>query len=192
MKRLDAQYQQGKVTEPKQKTYWLDMSNKDMSHINISQKGIDFIKDKEKCSLTKYKDNYGYSIGYGHLIKDGENIGDAITQKNADELFVNDINTYVMPAVRRICQTLHFVPTQSLIDGLASVIYNCGEKGFKKSEVYEKLLRCRPINEQGDVNESDINFALSKMKDCRIPSKASSCQESVRNRRADERRLMLN
>lgn len=180
-----------KTTEvEKPKTYWLDMSNKDMSHIQISQSGVDFIKQTELCVLKRYKDNYGYSIGYGHLIKKGENIGETITKERADELFRQDLERDVMPAVRRICKTLHFVPTQSIVDGLASLVYNCGEKGFMKSEVYEKLLRCRPINENGDVDEKDLNFTLSKMKTCRIPSKASGCQESVLNRREAEKKLM--
>ena len=38
-----------------------------------SQKLITFLKKSEKCYLSAYWDVDGYSIGYGHRLKKGEN-----------------------------------------------------------------------------------------------------------------------
>ncbi|WP_182057868.1 glycoside hydrolase family protein [Pantoea sp. ME81] len=39
-----------------------------------------------------YKDSLGYStIGYGHLVKEGENFPDGITEAQANQLLLNDV-----------------------------------------------------------------------------------------------------
>ncbi len=41
--------------------------------MNVSDEGLDFIKDWEGCSLKRYKDAAGYwTIGVGHLITDAD------------------------------------------------------------------------------------------------------------------------
>lgn len=156
--------------------------------ITCSDNCISFIKNYERCSLTKYKDNYGYSIGYGHLIKKGESF-DRITKEQADSLFIIDINTYVLPAVRRIVKKLKFEPTQGLIDGLTSLIYNCGEKGLTKTTFYDRLLKSRATTDN-TWREDDKNFTLAALKECRIPAKKTGLQESILNRRKMEKYII--
>ncbi|HNU36459.1 MAG TPA: hypothetical protein PKJ15_07660 [Methanomassiliicoccales archaeon] len=47
-----------------------------------------FIQGWEKLALKRYWDNKdGWTIGWGHLIKPGEQIPDVITREKADEIF---------------------------------------------------------------------------------------------------------
>lgn len=156
--------------------------------ITCSDNCMSFIKKHECCSFTKYKDNYGYSIGYGHLIKKGESF-DRITKEQADSLFMVDINTNVLPAVRRIVKKLKFEPTQGLIDGLTSIIYNCGEKGLTKTTFYNRLLKSRAMPDN-TWREDDKNFTLAALKECRIPAKKTGLQKSILNRRNMEKSII--
>ena len=59
----------------------------------ISDKCKRQIMLRESCSLTVYKDNTGYSIGYGHRLKKGENYK-KISKKKAEQLFLEDIKLH--------------------------------------------------------------------------------------------------
>lgn len=154
---------------------------------SISEYGLNFIKQYEKFSATPYKDNYGSSIGYGHLIKEGEQFT-SITKKEADKLFENDVE-WVNSAVQRTFKPLRFEPSQGMYDAVASIIYNCGEEGMKRSEFYKRLNRIRVKN--GVPNQNDVNYTAAAIKECRIPSKASGCKEGVQKRRYNEHILFL-
>lgn len=152
----------------------------------ISEQGKSFIKKMESCSLKRYKDNTGYSIGYGHRIVKGENYY-IISQSTANKLFNKDISKMVNPALNRILSEIKFKPNQNLVDAIGSLIYNCGESGLKSTEFYKRLKRCRVKN--GKVNQLDLNFTIAAIKDARIPAKSSSCHEGVKNRRMKEYKL---
>ena len=58
--------------------------------MEISQTGIDFIKKFEVLKLYAYRDSVGVpTIGYGHT--KGVYMGMAITQKQAEDLFMEDV-----------------------------------------------------------------------------------------------------
>ena len=66
-----------------------------------------------------------------------------ITKEQAEEIFRNDIENFVEPALNRIADELlendinpNYV-RQSVWDGLASLIFNCGEQGVKTTEFYQ-------------------------------------------------------
>ena len=86
----------------------------------ISNKGKKQIILREFCSLTVYKDNTGYSIGYGHRLKKGENYK-KISKNKAEQLFKEDIKS-VEASVNRILKDIKFKPTQDFIDGLADLV----------------------------------------------------------------------
>ena len=104
---------------------------------NVSENGKKQIMLRESCSLTVYKDNKGYSIGYGHRLKKGEKYK-KISKNKAEQLFREDIKS-VEVSINRILKDIKFKPTQNFIDGLADLVYNCGESGVKKSEFYKRL-----------------------------------------------------
>ena len=153
----------------------------------ISNKGKKQIMLRESCSLTVYKDNTGYSIGYGHRLKKGENYK-KISKTKAKQLFKEDIKS-VEASVNRILKDIKFKPTQNFIDGLADLIYNCGEAGVKKSEFYKRLCRCRVKN--GKVNQNDLNYTVAAVKTMRLPSSNTGLKDSVAKRRYEIHRQML-
>lgn len=149
-----------------------------ISNYNISNDGEEFIKQYEKCSLVAYWDSNGYSIGYGHHAADIKE-GQRITQKKADEYFHKDIMRTVA-AVNRLLRELpyDYEFSQGFIDGMCSLVYNCGENGVRQSTFYKRLLACRVKN--GIMDESDYNYTVAGVKVSRI-----SCEAHKRRRHAE-------
>ena len=117
--------------------------------MKISNNGIKWLKDKEDKVLNKqgnhiiYDDKTGKpvntneplpkgaTIGYGHLIKPGENFRNGITENVATELLHSDIAT-----AERIVKNNISVPlSQNQYDALVSLAYNIGAKNFATSTV---------------------------------------------------------
>lgn len=95
--------------------------------MKISQNGIDLIKRYEGCSLISYQDIAGvWTIGYGWTGKvNGKTIfkGLKITQKQAEELLVNNLVSYENK-VNKYQNIYHF--NQNEFDALVSFCYNIG------------------------------------------------------------------
>ena len=149
----------------------------------ISKDGMEFIKNYEKCVLTAYPDAGGWSIGYGHHTKEVKE-GMKITKKQAEKYFEEDIKSCTA-SVNRLIKALpyEYEFSQGFIDGMFSLVYNCGEGGVKRSVFYQRLLKCRVID--GVMDESDFNFTVAGVKISRIYCKAHEL------RRYDEHKLML-
>ena len=155
----------------------------------LSKQGLDFIKSNEICVLDAYNDPdpHRRSVGWGHQIQPGENL-EHITQQKADELFEKDIQ-WVNDVINRLIKQndSRFIYTQGFIDGLGSLIYNCGERGVTLTEFYARWQRCRyDKNESGFINKSDLNFTIAAVKTSRISAPGH------KTRRYDEHKLMLN
>lgn len=154
----------------------------------MSKAGLDFIKSKEICVLKAYNDPdpKRRSVGWGHQIQPGENL-ESITQEKADELFEKDIE-WVNDAINRLIKRNdnRFVYSQGFIDGLGSLIYNCGERGVTLTKFWERWQKCRyDKNAIGYINESDFIYAISAVKTSRISAPGHL------ERRYDEYKLML-
>jgi len=99
---------------------------------NISDKGLNLIKEFEGCVLTAYKDKYGgvWTIGYGTTDADraitGTYIYDGLTisQATADEWLRLSVNSKYGPNVDRFDDIYHW--TQNEFDALCSFAYNLG------------------------------------------------------------------
>lgn len=155
----------------------------------LSKTGKDFIKSKETCVLHEYNDPdpKRRSVGWGHQIQPGESL-EHITQKKADELFEKDIE-WVNNAINRLIKQhdKRFIYSQGFIDGLGSLIYNCGERGVTLTEFWNRWSRCRyDKNTPGNINQNDLNFTIAAVKTSRISAKGHI------ERRYDEHKLMLN
>ena len=153
----------------------------------ISERGKKHIMLRESCSLTVYKDNTGYSIGYGHRLKKGENYK-KISKAKAEQLFREDIKL-VEASINRILKNIKFKVSQNFVDGLADLVYNCGEAGVKKSEFYKRLCKCRVKN--GKVNQNDLNYTLAAVKTLRLPSSKTGLKAGVAKRRHETHKQML-
>ena len=155
----------------------------------LSKAGKDFIKSKEICVLKAYNDPdpKRRSVGWGHQIQPGEKL-ETITQKKADELFEKDIE-WVNDAINRLISKNdnRFVYSQGFIDGLGSLIYNCGERGVTLTEFWNRWQKCRyDKNSPGFINQNDLHYTIAAVKTSRISAPGHV------QRRYDEHILMLN
>jgi lysozyme len=96
----------------------------------MSDSGLARIRGSEAFVAKPYDDGAGNpTIGYGHLIRRGEDYSAGITEAQADTLFRQDVERVVNPALDKITIEL----TQNQVDALGSFIFNVGTGGFLKS-----------------------------------------------------------
>lgn len=89
--------------------------------MKVSVTGKNLIKEFEGLSLKPYRDATGYSIGYGHFIKESESyLMNGITLEQAELLFNTDIETVQNLLNSRITYPLN----QNQFDALASLAFN--------------------------------------------------------------------
>ena len=75
---------------------------------------------------------------------------------------------------------------QDFIDGLGSLIYNCGERGVTLTKFYDRLQKCRyDKNGAGNINTNDLRYAIAAVKTDRISAKGHI------ERRYNEHLMML-
>ena len=94
--------------------------------MEISQKGLDLIKEFEGLSLKPYKCVAGvWTIGYGHTKGVSENTS-AITEQQAEQLLRDDIRYF-----ERLVNDKNYVPqrlNQNQFDALVSFAFNLEEE----------------------------------------------------------------
>lgn len=149
----------------------------------ISEVGKKHIQVYEKLSLNVYKDGNGYSIGWGHHLLPGESYK-RISKAKADKLFNEDIaktNKAINRLLKRFDGKVKF--SQSFIDGIGDLIYNCGEGGVLNSEFYKRLCNCRIKNKK--FNENDLNFTIAAIKNMKI-----TCSAHVSRRYETHKRML--
>ena len=120
--------------------------------MNISEKGLNLIKEFEGCRLTAYYDSVSIlTIGYGTTNADKDIIGTTIvpgmkiTQKTADEWLEKSVNNKYVPKVMKYDAIYHW--NQNELDALTSFAYNIGSidqltaNGTRsKLQISEKIL----------------------------------------------------
>lgn len=102
----------------------------------ITQEGIEFIKRHEGFSPLPYLCSAGKeTIGYGHVIKHGEQFPCGVTERQAEDLLYDD----VAEAEQCIfdCVEVDLMPFQ--FDALVSLIFNIGTNAFSKSTLLRML-----------------------------------------------------
>lgn len=114
----------------------------------LSMNGLEIIKQFEGFSPTPYPDHKGYSVGYGHLIKPGENL-DSVTREQAEQLLLGDV-AWAEQAVRTAVKV---DLDQNEFDALVSLAYNIGAGAFKNSTLVKKL-------NSGDFEGAAAQFAV--------------------------------
>lgn len=112
--------------------------------MKISEIGEKLIKDFESCRLKAYLDGGGVpTIGWGST--GGVQLGNVITQEEADALFDTEICLYEEGVTRLVKVPI----TQNEFDALVSFAYNCGldedlddvAEGLGDSTLLKKLNR---------------------------------------------------
>lgn len=112
----------------------------------ISQQGLDFIKKHEGFSSLPYICAAGKeTIGYGHVIKQGEQFPCGVTEQQAEEILLDD----VAEAEQCIfdCVEVDLMPFQ--FDALVSLVFNIGTNAFRKSTLL-RMLNSEQYEEAGN------------------------------------------
>lgn len=101
----------------------------------ISPRGIALIKEHEGFRAKPYYCPAGkLTIGYGHVIRDGENFK-AITPEEGEALLRNDVAEAESAVSRLVKAPL----TQNQFDALVSFVFNIGTNRFAKSTLCSLL-----------------------------------------------------
>lgn len=99
--------------------------------MKTSPEGIAAIKGHEALRLEIYADQGGLAtIGYGHLIKQGE-LFTTITEEEALEILAEDI----IPAERAVSSFITAKINQNQFDALVSFTFNCGVQALRSSSL---------------------------------------------------------
>ena len=104
--------------------------------VQTSSKGIEFLKASEGFRSDPYFDGGGYmTVGYGHLIKSGEDYGEGLTKEEAERLLEADLQE-----AETVVEVYVDVPLkQHQYDALVSFAFNVGSSNFKKSTLLRLL-----------------------------------------------------
>lgn len=102
--------------------------------MNISDAGLDLIKDAEELRLRAYLCPAGvWTIGWGHTR--GVKPGDTCTEAEAKQMLRDDI----APVERAVAESVKVPITQGMYDALCSLVFNIGTGAFRKSTLLRLL-----------------------------------------------------
>lgn len=102
----------------------------------ISHEGVNFIAHFEGYVPVRYKDPIGIvTIGYGHVVKEGEVIREPLTPDTAKELLRKDIEEHEAGMTSAIKQPLK----QPQWDAVASWTFNLGVGSLNRSNLLKRL-----------------------------------------------------
>ena len=111
--------------------------------MKVNKAGIDLIKRFEGKRLKAYKDSVGvWTIGYGHTSMAGSpkvKPGMRITEKEAVDILVNDVNKFARGVERRLKINVN----ANQFAALVSFAYNVGLGNFKRSSVLKRTNEAR-------------------------------------------------
>lgn len=148
--------------------------------VNLSQKGLDWLKQVERLALKPYDDQTGKqitswvpgaTIGYGHLIAKGEwnKFKNGISEVDATALLWSDLAGFIT-VVKEIKRPI----AQHQFDACVILAFNIGMESFRGSTVYKMV--------------SNPNFKSSVYKDLEAAWKAWNKSQGKVNRGVINRR----
>jgi len=104
--------------------------------MKIQKPGLDLIKYYEGFSPVVYLCPAGYpTIGYGHVVREGEVFDEPISEEDGVELLASDMGMYESAVERLIAVPL----TPGMFDALVSFCYNLGSGSLQISTLRSKL-----------------------------------------------------
>jgi lysozyme len=107
--------------------------------MKVSEKGIAFIKAREGCRLSAYKDGGGvWTIGVGHT--KGVHEGQTLSPFEADELLRMDLEDHDITPLLGNAKT-----SQAQFDSMTSLAFNIGLERFRNSTVLKRHKLGNPV-----------------------------------------------
>lgn len=107
-----------------------------VKEMNISQSGIDLIKRFEGFRPSRYLCPAGYeTIGYGHVVRIGEQFNEPLTEIEAEELLRRDLEQFEQAVHDLVIVDL----AQNQYDALVSFTFNVGPDAFRKSTLLRRV-----------------------------------------------------
>lgn len=105
---------------------------------HIRKQGLDLIQRHEGFSPHVYLCPAGYpTIGYGHVVRNGEKFPNPITKEEAMELLQKD----VAQAEAQVVQLISVPLESGQYDALVSFVYNLGGGALQRSTLRRKINR---------------------------------------------------
>lgn len=149
--------------------------------MQVSDAGLQFIKSWEGFEPGAYRDIAGiWTIGYGHTegFRDGRfHRGSVVSEKTALALLREDLGA----RERAVADAVRVPLEQYEFDALASLVYNIGVAGFRRSTVLRRL------NAKDRAGAADAFLLWNK---ARVGGRLREVRGLTRRRRA-ERALFL-
>jgi len=153
--------------------YSKNIYSKNISIKKTSENGIDFIKRHEGWRAQLYLDAAGLAtIGYGHLIKQGEDYF-LIDKSEGERILKADLKI----AESAVNEFVKVDLTQGMFDSLVSFVFNLGVGAFKRSTLLNVL------------NAGDYESASNEL--LRWNRAGGEVHQGLVNRRQAERNLFL-
>lgn len=124
---------------------------------SLSPQGLAFIERHEGYSDKVYNDVAGNpTIGYGHLIREGEDFSKGITKEKAGELLAQDTKSAVDSVNSKVTGKL----SQAKFDAVVDFTYNLGGKALGKSTLLKNINAGKDVTKE---NFTDWNHAGGKV-----------------------------
>lgn len=109
--------------------------------MKLIKEGLELIKHFEGYRCKPYKCPAGYlTIGYGHVIKSGENYT-FLTEPEAESLLLLDITDYMQGVNKLLTKEIN----DNLYSACISLSYNIGVGAFARSTLLKNINNNRPI-----------------------------------------------
>ena len=123
------------------------------NQMSLSSQGLAFIERHEGYSDKVYNDVAGKpTIGYGHLIKEGEDFSKGITKEKAGELLAQDTKSAVDSVNSKVTGKL----SQGKFDAIVDFTFNLGGKALGKSTLLKNINAGKDVTKE---NFTDWNHA---------------------------------
>lgn len=102
--------------------------------IQASEDASTLIKTFEGLALRSYRCPAGYlTIGYGHVVREGDNLGPELTKEQADTLLREDLSR-VSTSLNKLYCSLEVQVNQHQHDALCSFTFNTGPLNWAMRE----------------------------------------------------------
>jgi lysozyme len=102
----------------------------------MTDEGVAMVKLFERFRARRYRDQGGkWTIGWGHLIKEGETFTEPMSLEDGEELLRADIDVHEREMLSRIT-----VPLQEHEqDALTSLVFNIGGENWRTSTILKRV-----------------------------------------------------